>query len=172
MILPVVDVSRLAETFEGSGTPLLRADFSDDEAWNRVIAQVTKPTEFDGSPYGPYEPSVTAFDDREFEGATGEMLAVACASHAGLHGYVIVADARSMHEAASGAELTVDYVDLSVEDDEDADLFQSFLGRTFRCAVREFASVEANLAIANMDFHEFADNVQPDGVFRGFDSSG
>jgi hypothetical protein len=25
-----------------------------------------------------------------------------------------------------------------------------------------------NLSLANMDFHEFADNADPDGVFRGF----
>jgi hypothetical protein len=51
-----------------------------------------------------------------------------------------------------------------------AELFHSFLGRTFRCAAVEFASVESNLAIANLDFHELADNVQHDGVFHGFDS--
>jgi hypothetical protein len=28
--------------------------------------------------------------------------------------------------------------------------------------------VENNLSLANMDFHEFADNVGADGVFRGF----
>jgi hypothetical protein len=28
--------------------------------------------------------------------------------------------------------------------------------------------VENNLSVANMDFHEFADNVEDDGVFRGF----
>ena len=163
-----MDLTRLADTFENSGTPLLRTDFSDDEAWSRVIAEVTRPTKFDGSPYGPYEPSVTVFDDREFEGATGATLAEAWAVDDEVGGYVIVADARSMDEAASGAELTVEYVDLSVEDEEEAELLESFLGRTFRCAVREFASIESNLAIANMDYHEFADHVDQDGVFRGF----
>jgi hypothetical protein len=118
--------------------------------------------------HGPYEPSVTVFDDRAFEGATGATLAEAWAFDDEVRGYVIVADARSMDEAASGAELTVEYVDLCVEDDEEAELLESFLGRTFRCAVREFASVEPNLAIANMDYHEFADRVDQDGVFRGF----
>jgi hypothetical protein len=32
----------------------------------------------------------------------------------------------------------------------------------------ELWSVENNLSLANMDFHQFADNVAPDGVFRGF----
>ena len=49
-----------------------------------------------------------------------------------------------------------------------AEDFNTFPGRTFRCVVEEVASIEANLSIANMDFHEFADNVEADGVFRGF----
>jgi len=32
-------------------------------------------------------------------------------------------------------------------------------------------SVENNLSIANMDFSEFADNVDKDGIFRGFPDS-
>lgn len=114
-------------------------------------------------------PNVTVFDNPPFTGITGEVLAEMCASHGELRGYAVLGDARSSEEAAAGLEITVAYVDLSVEDDEDAELFNSFLGHTFRCATAEFASVESNLAIANMDFHEFADNVQPDGVFRGFE---
>lgn len=160
---------RLAEAFEGDGTPLIRTDFSDDDAWSRVVAEATQATDFDGSPYGPYEPHVIVVDDRRLEGATGESLAEMVASHDAARGYAVLADARSMSETAHGDEITVVYVDLSVEDEEDAELFDSFLGRSFRLAVGEFASIEANFAIGNMDFHEFADNVQPDGVFRGFD---
>jgi hypothetical protein len=36
------------------------------------------------------------------------------------------------------------------------------------CATAEIADIEANLSIANMGFSEFADNVEDDGVFRGF----
>lgn len=159
----------LAEAFANDATPLIRTDFSDEAAWSAVVREVTRPTEFVGSPYGPYEPHVSVFDDPGFAGATGESLATLAASREGLNGYVVLADARSMTEAANGHGITVAYVDLSVEDEEDAELFDSFLGRTFRCAAGEFASVESNLAIANMDFHEFADSVGPDGVFRGFE---
>jgi hypothetical protein len=41
-------------------------------------------------------------------------------------------------------------------------------GRTFRVIPREIWSVENNLSISNMDYHEFADNIDSDGVFRGF----
>jgi hypothetical protein len=51
---------------------------------------------------------------------------------------------------------------------EDADEFGWLYGREFRCEVGEVASIEANLSIANIDFEEFADGVEDDGVFRGF----
>ncbi|GAB4214988.1 MAG: hypothetical protein OHK0012_14070 [Synechococcales cyanobacterium] len=41
-------------------------------------------------------------------------------------------------------------------------------GRTFRVIPGEIWAVENNLSIANMDFHDFANSVDPDGVFRGF----
>jgi hypothetical protein len=73
-----------------------------------------------------------------------------------------------MTEAARGGDVTVVFVDLSVLDDDDPELVSSsHLGRTFRCAVSAVGSVEANLALANLDFGDFADRLDRDGVFRG-----
>jgi hypothetical protein len=41
-------------------------------------------------------------------------------------------------------------------------------GRTFRAIPSQIQGIENNLSIANMDFYEFADWVDEDGVFRGF----
>jgi hypothetical protein len=41
-------------------------------------------------------------------------------------------------------------------------------GRIFRVISRQLWGVENNLSIANLDFSEFADNADPDGIFRGF----
>jgi hypothetical protein len=41
-------------------------------------------------------------------------------------------------------------------------------GRTFRVIPREMWGVENNLSLANMDYKDFAESVDPDGVFRGF----
>jgi maltoporin len=41
-------------------------------------------------------------------------------------------------------------------------------GRTFRVIPHEMWSVQNNLSVANVDFYEFADNIDADGVFRGF----
>lgn len=39
---------------------------------------------------------------------------------------------------------------------------------TFHALPSQITGIENNLSIANMDFEEFADNVDDDGVFRGF----
>jgi hypothetical protein len=41
-------------------------------------------------------------------------------------------------------------------------------GRGFRAVPAAVQSIENNLSIANMDFAEFADAVDEDGIFRGF----
>jgi len=158
----------------GDATPLIRTDFSDDAAWATITTAVSTPVDFndlhdiDHGEAG-YSPLVAPVDDRQFEGITGAALGEFLAAAGQFGGYALLADARSVAEAAAGSELTVDYVDLSVTPG-DEDLFESFVGRTFRCLVSEIASIEANLSIANMDFSDFAANIDPDGVFRGFPS--
>jgi hypothetical protein len=157
-----MDLGRIIQAFEQGGTPLVRTDFSDDESWELVIYELTKPDD-DG-----VEAHVTPVEDRALTGVTGDVLGSAFDGQGMSYGYVVLADARSMAEAEAGGELTIDYVDLSVADEEDAELLESFPGRTFRCAALQFPSIEVNLSLANMDFAEFADNVSSDGVFRGF----
>ncbi|WP_437114091.1 DUF6924 domain-containing protein [Streptomyces syringium] len=41
-------------------------------------------------------------------------------------------------------------------------------GRTVRVVATELWSIENNLSLSNMDFEEFADAADEDGVFRGF----
>jgi hypothetical protein len=41
-------------------------------------------------------------------------------------------------------------------------------GRSFRVIPSEMWVVENNLSLANMDFQEFAESADRDGVFRGF----
>ena len=44
-------------------------------------------------------------------------------------------------------------------------------GRAFRVIPSEIEGVENNLLLANMDFGEFADSADRDGIFRGFRES-
>lgn len=157
-----MDLGRIIQAFEQGGTPVVRTDFSDDESWELVVYELTKPDD-DG-----VEAHVTPVDDRALAGVSGGELGGAFDGQGMSYGYVVLADARSMAEAADGVELTVDYVDLSVADDEDGEPSESFPGNTFRCAALQFPSIEVNLSQGNRDFTEFADNVGTDGVFRGF----
>lgn len=153
-----MNTEHLAKLFKDGITPLIRTDFSDDAAWERLAAAVSAAVDFgyvdeDAPDDEGYTPNVEAISDPAYTGVTGDDLGAAWAGDSG--GYVLLADREAM---ADVDDPTVAYVDLC--DDP---------GRTFRCAVGEVASIEANLAIANMDFEEFADQVGADGVFRGFD---
>jgi hypothetical protein len=43
-------------------------------------------------------------------------------------------------------------------------------GRSFRAIPSKIQSIENNLSLANMDFEEFAESADQDGIFRGFPS--
>lgn len=160
---------------DGDATPLIRTDFSNDAAWARIITAISRPVDLN-DPHAithgeaDYSPLVAPVDDRRLAGITGAALGEFLATKGQFGGYALLADARSVAETTAGVELTVEYVDLSVATGRDEELFESFMGRTFRCRVAEIASIEANLSIANMDFNDFAANTDPDGVFRGFPS--
>ena len=124
---------------------VIRTDFSDDIAWNTVVTAIRQPVE------GFYA-YVELVDDPAFNGLTVEQLVTLRDDLS--KSYTIVADAVTM----SGAEHPLLVVDLFVE-----------LGRSFRAIPSTIQSVENNLSITNMDFREFADNVDADGVFRGFE---
>ena len=159
-----MDLDRMAQLFADGPMPLIRADFSSDDAWQRVVDEVVKESDIVGDGDG-YTPNIRPISDTGFESITPERLAsVWPREHPS---YVILADERSMREATSGADLTVALLDLHATK-EDEEEFGWVFGRTFRCASGEVAGIEANLSIANMDFAEFADAPTGDGVFRGF----
>ena len=72
----------------------------------------------------------------------------------GYVGQIAVADAQTMRDQTV---LLVDFNELGEQ-----------VGRTFRSIPSEVEPIVANLSLANMDFAEFADNTDPDGIFRGF----
>jgi hypothetical protein len=130
-------------------TPLIRTDFSDEDAWRRVVAVICAPALFDGDE-DTYEPDIVPISDPAFGG-------VSVGSLAALHRpdgvlYAILADSESMRDLS---DLTVEYVDLGA-------------ATSFRCAAGEVALTEANLFLANMDFEDDASAVVGDQVFRGF----
>jgi hypothetical protein len=125
---------------------LLRTDFSDDAAWTALCEAVQEPSK-EG-----FKAFVDCVSDPVFDGLTVEQL-VALAPKGDDRTFAILPD----RIALTNPERPVLVVDLYEEP-----------GRTFRVIPREMWGVENNLSISNMDFCEFADNVDPDGTFRGF----
>ncbi len=167
-----MDLTELAAALDAEATALIRTDRSHDAGWAAVLDAINTPvdTTLDGDPDGFVIPNFTPLDHPSFEGATGETLAsaIASAGNAPL-GYVLLADSQAMEEAAGGSLITLVYVDLTCPDPDDAEIFGTFMGRSFRCAIPEIAAIDVNLSISNMDFEEFADYAdEHGGVFRGF----
>jgi len=125
---------------------LLRTDFSDEAAWASLCEALRQPS---GEGFSAF---LACASDRAYDGLSVEQL-VAMTREGGDRSFVFIADRATL----SAPEQPVLVVDLHQEP-----------GRTFRAIPREMWSVENNLSIANMDFSEFADNVDPDGIFRGF----
>ncbi|MFE0102492.1 DUF6924 domain-containing protein [Streptomyces sp. NPDC059009] len=133
-------------------TLVLRTDFSRPAAWN-AVRSVTATPSADG-----FLPGVEFLDDPGYRDLTvAELLALVPKGDEDggeyAHPILVVADTVAL---ASG-ELPLLVVDLWEE-----------RGRTIRVVATELWGIENNLSLANMDFFEFAESVDEDGVFRGF----
>jgi hypothetical protein len=123
---------------------LIRTDFSDPSAWQKLITAIRNPAD-------PFLFNMEIVDDRANSDATAEQL-VGALPEAYPHTFMVVADSV----AISQPEHPLLVVDLYVE-----------RGRRFRAVAAQIAPIDNNLSIANMDFEEFAELVDDAGVFRG-----
>ncbi|MEU1306326.1 DUF6924 domain-containing protein [Streptomyces shenzhenensis] len=131
---------------DGLTSLVLRTDFSSDAAWEALQAAI------DGS--GNYR-NATFVSDSSFTDVSVQALVdtdAAADDHDKLC-YVFLADATTM----TAEEHPLLAVDLYAEP-----------GRTFRVPPRWYADVSNNLAIANMNFSEFADATDESDTYCGF----
>ena len=120
-------------------------DFADDSAWEPICAAIREPV-------GKFRAYVDFLSDSEYDGLSAERL-------------------TTLVPKGSGQTFIVDRIALSFRHPIlVVDLYDD-PGRTFRVIPSEMWSIEHNLSIANIEFHEFADNVDRDGIFRGFPES-
>ena len=128
---------------------VLRTDFSDDAAWREVCEASSAPSPGDG-----FLANLTFVEDRSYEAAAVADLIAAAVAATQYRTFMFVADGVTIH-AADHPLLVIDLADQP--------------GRSFRVIPSEMWSVENNLSLANMDFHEFADAIDASGTFRGFE---
>lgn len=126
-------------------TLVIRTDFSDDAAWDRLCRAIRTP-----SPDFGFLANVEFVNDRRHDGATVETLVAQAPESQVLF---FVADRVALSNPDQPV-LAVYYVDTP------------FL--SLRVIPSELWSIENNISLGNMDFEEFADSAGPDGIFRGF----
>jgi hypothetical protein len=132
-----------------SSSLLVRTDFTDstDGRWEQVRDQALRENE-DG--FRAYAEPVS---DPGFEHATWAAVRAAVPRHDEGASVLFVADATTL-SSPDHPILVVDLLDEGLT--------------PFRCVPSALWSVDNNLNIANLDWADFADAVDKDGVFRGF----
>jgi hypothetical protein len=126
---------------------VIRTDFSDVEVWKRLWGEILAPVgRFKFRAY------VNFVDDLAYENLSTDKL-LALVPEGFDHNFIMVADQTTFTHPEHPL-LVVDLYDQP--------------GRSFRAPPDQVQGIENNLSISNMDFYEFADNVDADGIFRGF----
>ncbi|HEX4637676.1 MAG TPA: hypothetical protein VH189_15950 [Rhizomicrobium sp.] len=125
-------------------TPLIRTDFTNPSAWRDVLDAVDRDWE-DG-----FRALVSAIDDPKYDGWTIEQLVASPCARG--HSILLIADTTTMTHPERLVLC--------------ADVLSS--GKPFRIILPELWSVENNLSLANMDYGDFAEATDAEGVFRGF----
>lgn len=127
---------------------VLRTDFSDESAWQSLCDAVRVPV-------GEFRANVNFLSDPDYDGVTAEQLPQRLPEDYG-HTFLFLVDGVTLSHP--------DHPVLVLDLDEE-------VGRSFRVIPTEMWGVENNLSLANMDFGEFAEAVDADGIFRGFSES-
>jgi len=140
-------VKRIPET---ENLLVLRTDFSNQAAWERICAIIRKPVGV-----FRFRANVDFVDDIEYAGITKDQLLELLPKEYS-HSFIILVD-RTATSLPNYPLLIVDLYERS--------------GREFRAIPSQVQGIENNLSIANMDFEEFAESVDESGVFRGFPRS-
>ncbi|NKY60823.1 DUF6924 domain-containing protein [Nocardia flavorosea] len=134
----------MARTLPDGESLLVRTDFTDDAAWAETLAAVVAAYDEDTMT------ELTPVDDVALDGLSPAELA----DLAGDRTYVFLAGTTTMTDP--------EHPLLAVDTGTDGE-------PVFRIAPVAVAEVEVNFLLADMDFEDYADSVDDDGVFRGFD---
>jgi hypothetical protein len=126
---------------------VIRTDFSDDAAWGQLCTAIQEP-----QIEHQFRASMECISDKACSGLAPKMVASELPPSS-QRPFVFLVDSHTISQPDNPV-LVVDLLDEP--------------GRTFRVIPSEAWGVENNLRLANMDFADFADAVDSDGVFRGF----
>ena len=140
---------------------VLRTDFSDEAAWTSICKAILEPDR----EFNDFHAYVTFISDPDHQGLTPQEL-MAHPPYKDLEPHDF---SSQILEKVGSFIFMVDGVALTHPERPilAIDLWEE-PGRTFRVIPSQMWSVQNNLSISNMDFSEFADKAEADGIFRGF----
>lgn len=129
---------------------VVRIDLSNEAIWQEICVEIQKPVGI-----FRFRANVEFLDDAEYAGITKEQLLGLLPKNYN-HSFIVIVD----QIAISHPEHPLLVVDL-----------YEGSGNEFRALPSQIQGIENNLSIANMDFEEFAQAVDEDGIFRGFSTN-
>lgn len=143
-------MNELADTFielpDSKDVLVVRTYFDNDKDWNKLSKKLTDSYEMG------FTAHIELFNDERFENASVQDI-IEKSKPNYKHSFIFVADSLTFANPENSV-LCIDLYD--------------YIGKSFRVIPSELWGVENNLSIANMDFYEFHDGCDSDGVFRGF----
>lgn len=125
---------------------LVRTDFTSEDAWQVVSDEATRTYE-DG-----FQAYAEPVSDPAFEGAGWETVRAAVPANDEGASVLFVADRTTL----TSEDHSILVVDLMDDDNQ-----------PFRCIPSELWAIDNNLNISNLDWEDFADKTDEDGVYRG-----
>jgi hypothetical protein len=139
---------------------VIRVDFAHEDEWTQLQVAIIEPQTDDG-----FIAYVEFVDDRAYEGLTAARLLEIVPADTN-HSFAFLVDTQTLTHRDRPI-LVVNLYDW-VEGLEDQGKGPQY-GAMFRVVPSEMWSGQNNLSLANMDWEEFADSVDDDRIFRGFD---
>ncbi|GGG34212.1 hypothetical protein GCM10011344_38710 [Dokdonia pacifica] len=126
---------------------VLRTDFSNDKQWDKICGLITQSVKELG-----FKPNVEFLSDTKYEGLKKERLLHRNKSYT--HLYIFMIDSTTVNHNEHPI-LCIDLYDHP--------------GESFRAIPSQMWNVENNLSNSNMDFEEFLNEADTDGIFRGLE---
>ncbi len=142
---------------------VVRTDFSNQSVWRDLQQAIAAPQREPGTDL-EFLAHVQFVDERKYQGLTPEKVVRELPADYGFE-FLFVTDAATFRSAERPL-LVVGF--RSAEESSDGGRGERREIQTFRAIPATIQSIENNLSIANMDYADFANSVQADGVFRGF----
>ena len=132
--------------FPATQDPLvIRTDYSSDDAYSMLLARMSAPSAEGFRAY------LTFASDTSLSGRSAEEIIAASSLHYE-HFFLFVMDSTTFHHPEHPI------LCLGLKTNE---------GKSLRVIPSEMCAIENNLSTANMDFEDFVETADPDGVYRG-----